>query len=79
VVGGKVYTFGGEGDKSVESGVFDEVEAYDTERDAWESVGTMKIARHGTSAVGVRGKVYIPGGGILQGGGPVADFDAFSL
>jgi N-acetylneuraminic acid mutarotase len=79
VVGGKVYTFGGEGDKSVESGVFDEVEAYDTERDTWESVGTMKIPRHGTSAVGVRGKVYIPGGGILQGGGPVADLDAFSL
>jgi N-acetylneuraminic acid mutarotase len=79
VVGRKVYTFGGEGDKSVETGVFDEVEAYDTVKDTWESVGTMKIPRHGTYAVGVKGKVYIPGGGIMQGGGPVADFDAFVL
>lgn len=77
VVGTKVYTFGGEGDTSVESGVFDEVEAYDTVSDSWESVGTMNIPRHGTYAVGVAGKVYIPGGGIVQGGGPVADFDVF--
>lgn len=77
VVGKKVYTFGGEGNKAVESGVFDQVEAYDTVKDSWESVGTMKIPRHGTYAVGVRGKVYIPGGGIVQSGGPVADFDVF--
>jgi N-acetylneuraminic acid mutarotase len=79
VVGRKIYTFGGEGDKSVESGVFDEVEAYDAARDRWESVGTMKIPRHGTYAVGVGRKIYIPGGGIMQSGGPVADFDAFVL
>jgi N-acetylneuraminic acid mutarotase len=79
IVGGKVYTFGGEGDKSVESGVFDEVEAYDVARDTWESAGTMKIPRHGTYAVGAHGKIYIPGGGIMQSGGPVADFDAFVL
>jgi N-acetylneuraminic acid mutarotase len=77
VVGRKVYTFGGEGDTSVASGVFDEVEAYDTAKDIWESVGVMKIPRHGTYAVGVGGKVYIPGGGIQQGGGAVADFDIF--
>jgi len=76
-VGKKVYTFGGEGNKAVESGVFDQVEAYDTVRDSWESVGTMKLPRHGTYAVGVYGKVYIPGGGIVQSGGPVADFDVF--
>jgi N-acetylneuraminic acid mutarotase len=77
VIGRKVYTFGGEGNKEVESGVFDQVEAYDTVKDTWERVGTMKVPRHGTYAVGVRGKVYIPGGGIVQGGGPVADFDVF--
>jgi N-acetylneuraminic acid mutarotase len=77
VVGKKVYTFGGEGDTSVASGVFDEVEAYDTVKDRWESVGMMKIPRHGTYAVSVDGKVYIPGGGIQQGGGPVSDFDIF--
>ncbi|KAH7408761.1 hypothetical protein DE146DRAFT_388191 [Phaeosphaeria sp. MPI-PUGE-AT-0046c] len=77
VVGTKVYTFGGEGDTSVESGVFDEIEAYDTVNDSWESVGTMNIPRHGTYAVGVEGKVYIPGGAIVQGGGPVTHFDVF--
>jgi N-acetylneuraminic acid mutarotase len=78
VVGHKVYTFGGEGNPAVESGVFDQVEMYDTHKDAWASAGTMKIPRHGTYAVGVGGKVYIPGGGILQGGLPVADFDVYS-
>ena len=77
VVGAKVYTFGGEGNVKADSGVFDQVEAYDTVADAWESVGTMRIPRHGTYAVGVRGKVYIPGGGLKQGGLPVADFDVF--
>lgn len=77
IVGTKVYTFGGEGDTSVESGVFDEVEAYDAETDSWESVGVMAIPRHGTYAAGAEGKVYIPGGGIVQSGGPVSDFDVF--
>jgi N-acetylneuraminic acid mutarotase len=78
VVGNKVYTFGGEGNRAVESGVFDQVEVYDTLEDKWESAGTMKIPRHGTYAVGVGGKVYIPGGGILQGGLPVVDFDVYT-
>jgi N-acetylneuraminic acid mutarotase len=77
VIGSKVYTFGGEGDTSVESGVFDEVEAYDTVKNSWASVGKMRIPRHGTYAVGIGRKVYIPGGGIMQGGGPVTDFDVF--
>jgi N-acetylneuraminic acid mutarotase len=77
VVGTKVYTFGGEGDQSVESGVFNEVEAYDVVTDTWESAGTMKVPRHGTYAVSVGGRIYIPGGGILEGGDPVSDFDVF--
>jgi hypothetical protein len=31
----------------------------------------MRVLRHGTYAVGVGGKVYIPGGGVVQGGDPV--------
>lgn len=77
VIGNKVYTFGGEGNTAIESGVFDEIEAYDTKADRWESVGTMKIPRHGTYAVSVGKRVYIPGGGVLQGGAAVADFDVF--
>ncbi|KAJ8107004.1 hypothetical protein OPT61_g9163 [Boeremia exigua] len=77
VVGRKVYVLGGEGNADAESGVFDEVEAYDTKRDRWSSAGTMSIARHGTYAVGVGRKVYVPGGGLRQSGAPVADFDVF--
>lgn len=77
VVGRKVYVFGGEGDQAVKSGVFDEVELYDTARDKWTSAGTMRIPRHGTYAVGVGKRIYVPGGGVMQSGAPVADFDMF--
>ncbi|KAK4222051.1 hypothetical protein QBC38DRAFT_490754 [Podospora fimiseda] len=78
VLGKKIWTFGGEGDQRRESGVFNEVEVYDTVRDRWEKISVgMDVARHGTSAVGVGGGVYIPGGGPVQGGSPVDVFDVF--
>ncbi|KAK4153867.1 hypothetical protein C8A00DRAFT_33337 [Chaetomidium leptoderma] len=77
-VKGKVYVFGGEGSKAEGSeGVFDQVEVYDTRRDTWERLGKMREPRHGTSAAAVGGAVYIPGGGVKQGGAPVVTFDAF--
>lgn len=79
VVGRKVYVFGGEGNKSAESGVFSEVEVYDTVKDRWVGAGEMKIPRHGTYAVGVGKRVYVPGGGVMQSGAPVGDFDAFEI
>ena len=77
VVGDKVYTFGGEGNTEVASGVFNETEVFDARRERWERLGQMSVPRHGTSAVGVGGKVYIPGGGVAIGPGPVATFDVF--
>lgn len=79
VIGKKVYIFGGEGNIQAASGVFNETESYDTATDCWEKSIPMKIPRHGTYAVGVGKKVYIPGGGIVQSGGPVADFDVFMV
>lgn len=76
-IGKKIYVLGGEGNPNVESGVFDEIEAYDTLRDCWEDVGRMRIPRHGTYAVGLGKRIYVPGGGIMQSGAPVADFDVF--
>ncbi|KAF2847316.1 galactose oxidase [Plenodomus tracheiphilus IPT5] len=76
-IGRKIYTFGGEGNPAAENKVFDEVEVYDTVANRWESVGTMVVPRHGTYAVGVGRGVYIPGGGVVQGGAPVADFNVF--
>jgi N-acetylneuraminic acid mutarotase len=78
VVRQKVYVLGGEGNAEVESGVFGEVEVYDTRKDRWASAGSMRIPRHGTYAVGVGKRVYVPGGGVRQSGAPVLDFDVFA-
>lgn len=79
VIGEKVYVFGGEGNPAEGSkGVFNETEVFDTQRNSWKKLSPMKVARHGTSSVGVKGKIYIPGGGLEQGGvGMVDYFDAF--
>ncbi|KAK0741790.1 hypothetical protein B0T21DRAFT_119815 [Apiosordaria backusii] len=77
-VGGKVYTLGGEGNKvNGTEGVFPQVEVYEVQRDKWERLRDMEVPRHGTSAVGVGGGLYVPGGGIKQGGAPVDRFDVF--
>ncbi|KAK4204778.1 hypothetical protein QBC40DRAFT_345242 [Triangularia verruculosa] len=77
-LGGKVYTLGGEGNKvNGTEGVFPEVEVYDVENDRWERLRDMEVPRHGTSAVGIGGGMYVPGGGIRQGGAPVGTFDVF--
>jgi N-acetylneuraminic acid mutarotase len=78
VVGGKVYTFGGEGNPEPGSqGMFNQTEVYDTVRDSWERLAPMRVPKHGTSAVGLGGKIFIPGGGVAEGGAPVDTFDVF--
>ena len=79
VIGKKIYVFGGEGNAQSETGVFDQVEAYDTVRDRWVKAGRMRLPRHGTYAASVNSKIYVPGGGVSQSGAPVSDFDAFVL
>ncbi|KAK4178715.1 hypothetical protein QBC36DRAFT_233770 [Triangularia setosa] len=77
-LGGNVYTLGGEGNKvNGTEGVFPQVEVYDVQRDKWERLRDMEVPRHGTSAVGIGGGVYVPGGGVRQGGAPVDTFDVF--
>ncbi|KAK7962447.1 galactose oxidase [Apiospora aurea] len=80
-VGGKIYTFGGEGDEAHGAGpggVYDEVEAYDTRTDSWERLPSMAVPRHGTGAAAVAGKIYIPGGANHTGTGATSVFDAYS-
>ncbi|KAL0579165.1 hypothetical protein V5O48_002846 [Marasmius crinis-equi] len=77
--GGKIYTFGGEGDTALlgPAGVYNNSEVYDTVTDTWEVLAPMAVPRHGTGATAVAGKVYIPGGGVLKSAGPVDVNDAF--
>ncbi|KAF1927331.1 galactose oxidase [Didymella exigua CBS 183.55] len=79
IVGQKVHIFGGEGNTEAESGIFHQIEVYDTRKDRWENVGTMRTPRHGTYAMGVGKRVYVPGGGVRQSGAPISDFDVFEL
>ncbi|KAH7101676.1 hypothetical protein BKA62DRAFT_618529 [Auriculariales sp. MPI-PUGE-AT-0066] len=74
-----IYTFGGEGNLAAESGVFPQVEAYNTRTNKWTQLENMPNPRHGTSATTVRGKIYIPGGGDLIGGHPMVINEVFSL
>lgn len=76
-VGSLVYTFGGEGNQEVEGGVFNETEVFDTVTETWASLLPMAVPRHGTSAVAVGEKIYVPGGGIVQGATPVNYTDVF--
>lgn len=71
VVDGKIYTFGGEGNPTGETGVFNETEVYDVATQEWTKLKPMAMPRHGTSGVAVGRKIYIPGGGRQQDGKPV--------
>jgi len=77
-VGEKIYVFGGEGNpEEGTNGVFGNVEVYDVEKDEWEELEPMDLPRHGTSAAAVGGKIYIPGGGVVQGVGATSVFDVY--
>jgi N-acetylneuraminic acid mutarotase len=68
VVRKKIYSFGGEGNPNSLDGVFNETEAFDTTTQRWTKLMPMAVPRHGTHAVAVGNKVYIPGGGLQQDG-----------
>ncbi|KAF2421132.1 galactose oxidase, partial [Tothia fuscella] len=61
--GGKIYSFGGEGNKNSAKGVFGDVAIYDVVKDSWENAPQMEKPRHGFGAATVGGKVYVAGGG----------------
>lgn len=76
-VGSRVYTFGGEGNEALSSGVFNETEVFDTTTETWTSLAPMRLPRHGTSAVAVDERIYVPGGGVVQGAAPVNVTDVY--
>lgn len=78
ILGPKIYVFGGEGNPANGSrGVFSNNEVYDTRTNTWEELAPMPVPRHGTGAVGIRGVIYIPGGGVAFGGAPVGVNEGF--
>ncbi|KAI1076381.1 hypothetical protein F5B20DRAFT_323388 [Whalleya microplaca] len=76
-VEGKIHCVGGEKPGHGAHGVYEEVEVYDVASDSWESLEPMAVPRHGTNAVAVDGKIYVPGGGTKTGAAPVGVMDAY--
>lgn len=74
-----IYCFGGEGDASNENQIFEQVEAYDTVEDTWFSLMPMDLPRHGTGAVALNGRIWLPGGGIKTAMAPVGVVDSFGI
>ena len=68
VVNQKLFTFGGEANPDTKNGIFDNVEVFDTDARMWTSLAPMQVPRHGTSAVAIGNKIYIPGGGLQEDG-----------
>ena len=71
VVDGNFFTFGGEANEDSSTGIFEECEVMDIQTQAWSELSSMAVPRHGTSAVAVGNRIYIPGGGLQQDGFPV--------
>lgn len=64
VLDGKLFVFGGER----LGGTYLQAEAYDPETNTWAELAPMPSPVHGTGAAVVGETIYIPGGGVLNGG-----------
>ncbi|KAH8589223.1 hypothetical protein B0O99DRAFT_600025 [Bisporella sp. PMI_857] len=71
VLGKKFYTFGGESNPNARDGIFKETEVFDMTTEKWSQENPMAVPRHGSSAVAVGNKFYLPGGGLQEDGLPV--------
>jgi N-acetylneuraminic acid mutarotase len=67
-VGDNFYVFGGEGNLDSSTGVFNQTDAFSAKSQEWKELQPMAVPRHGTQAVAVGDRVYIPGGGLQQDG-----------
>jgi len=79
VLGGRIYVFGGEGNRADVDGIFHEVEAYDPVSDSWEALPDMLIPRHGYAAAVVDDRIYLPGGATFEGFGATDHHTVFSF
>jgi N-acetylneuraminic acid mutarotase len=77
VFGAQIFVLGGEGNVAAASGVFPQVEAYDTVSDSWSAHTDMPTPRHGTGSAVVGGVIYLPGGADTQAFGAVATNEAY--
>ena len=74
---GCIFVFGGEGNDDDPSGVFPQVEGYDSCRNTWMRDLDMPHPRHGIGAAVVDIFIHIPGGSTVEGFGVTDASDAY--
>ena len=74
-IDGRIYVFGGEGNPNATTGVFAETEVFDAAHLTWTADTPMAVPRHGIGAAVINGRIYIPGGAVIQGFGAVNAHD----
>lgn len=77
VLGGRIYVAGGEGNPDDPRGVFDDLEAYDPQADAWSALAPMPTPRHGAGMAAVAGLLVVPGGADAEGFAAVDVVEAY--
>jgi len=77
-IGSLMFVSGGEGDPNTPTNVWPQVQAYDAVKNTWTNYTDMARPVHGSAAAAVNGKIYIPGGGAIIGGDPVAWVSSFT-
>lgn len=76
---GRLIVVGGEGNAASASGVFDASESFDPATGRWTTLERMRTPRHGTGAVGVNGRLIVPGGASVEGFGAVGVNEALRV
>jgi len=79
VLAGRLYVFGGEGNKERSSGVFPDIDAYDPSTNTWEKLAPMFAPRHGYGAATLNGRIYLAGGATMQGAGASQQNSVFAF
>jgi N-acetylneuraminic acid mutarotase len=77
---GKIYVVGGFTGSFAKRVPVNSVWQYDPASDRWEKRAPLPLGRHAIGAAVVAGRIYLPGGSIVQGGrapGTTAIVDAF--
>jgi hypothetical protein len=65
--GGRLFTFGGEGNPADPQGIFPQVEVYDPASDRWSGLPDLPTPRHGMGAAVSGEQIYVPGGATVAG------------
>lgn len=75
-IGSRIYVFGGEGNRNTVTGVFEEVESFDTISGTWRREVPMAVPRHGIGAAVIGDRIHIPAGAPVEGFGTTDGHDA---